>query len=164
MKRILCTFVLVGLLGGCGFQPMYGTNAENTSVTQALAATTIEEIPGRLGQMVHNDLLNVVNPTGESGSPQFSLIVKLTEEREDIGLRQDASITRANYRLKAQFRLVDLADEAVLIDGNTWAETAFDVGTSDYSTLISERAAQERLSSDLSLEIRNRLALYFGRD
>ena len=164
MRKALCTLLVVTILGGCGFQPMYGTDAENTSVTAALAAITINEIPDRLGQQVHNELLDVINPAGEPTNPAFSLSVRLVEEREDVGLRQDASVTRANYRLQAQFRLVDTTDESVLIDGSTWAETAFDVVSSDYSTLISERAAQSRLARDVALEIRNRLALYFGRD
>ena len=152
MTRLITMLCAALLLTGCGFTPMYGTDAENSSVTQAMAAIDIEEIPDRLGKQVHNNLLDAITPGGMPGSAQYRLQVQLLEEREDVGLRQDASVTRANYRLRAQFRLIDNNDEAVLIHGSTWAETAFDVTSSDYSTLIAERAAQERLARDVALD------------
>ena len=164
MRHLIIITVLATLLSACGFQPMYRADAENLAISQSLDAITIEPIPDRLGQKVHNELLDIVTPTGEPTSPLYRLSVRLVEEREDVGLRQDASSTRANYRLQAHFRLEETASDTVLIDGNTWAETAYDIVMSDYSTLMAERAAQDRLSRDIALEIRNRLAIYFGRD
>ena len=155
---------MVTLLGACGFRPMYQAQGDDPAITQALAAISIGDIEERLGQKVRNELLDIITPTGEPASPTYLLQVRLVEERDDIGLRQDASATRANYRLQAQFRLEEVASATVLIDGSSWAATAFDVVQSDYSTLMAERAAQDRLARDIALEIRNRLAIYFGRD
>jgi LPS-assembly lipoprotein len=164
MKRLLLITILTTLLASCGFRPMYGADADNPAISQDLAAIEIGLIPDRLGQKVRNELLDIITPTGEPSAPRYRLLVRLEEEREDIGLRQDASSTRASYRLQAHFRLEETADDAVLIDGNSWAATAFDIVQSDYSTLMAERAAQDRLARDIALEIRNRLAVYFGRD
>jgi LPS-assembly lipoprotein len=164
MRHLIVITVLASLVGACGFKPMYQTDAENMAISHSLDAITIMDIPDRLGQKVHNELLDIVTPKGEPVSPMYQLSVRLVEERDAVGLRQDASSTRANYRLQAHFRLVETSTDTVLIDGDTWSETSFDIVMSDYSTLMAERAAQDRLSRGIALEIRNRLALYFGRD
>ena len=164
MKRLIVISLLATLLASCGFQPMYRADADSPAVSQSLAAIDIAPITDRLGQKVHNELLDIITPGGVPTSPQYTLLVRLVEERENVGLLQDASSTRATYRLQAHFRLELIDDGTVIIDGNTWASTAYDVVSSDYSTLIAERAAQDRLSRDVALEVRNRLAIYFGRE
>ena len=164
MKKLLLISMVTLVLAGCGFKPMYRADAENMAVTEAMATVDIGEIEQRLGQKVRNELLDIVTPLGEPSQPVYHLSIRLNEERDDVGLRRDASSTRANYRLQAQFRLMEISSEDVLIDGSTWANTGFDIVQSDYATLMAERAAQDRLAREIALEIRNRLAIYFGRD
>ena len=143
---------------------MYGEQATGPAVTQEMAAISIDPIDDRLGQLVRNALLDRVTPMGSPREPIYRLKVRVTEEREDVGLRQDASVTRANYRLNGQFQLVEIATDTPLMTGNTWTATAYDVVQQDFSTVVAQRDAERRLAVELAEEIRTRLAIYFGRE
>ena len=161
-------FILIGLvalvLPACGFKPMYGQNAESPAVLQKLRAVSIDTIDDRLGQLVRNAIVDRVTPGGASANPLFLLKVNVIEEREDVGIRQDASITRANFRLSAQFSLVEINTDTVLITGTTWSQTAFDVVQQDFSTVTAELDAQQRLAEEIADEITTRMAVYFDRE
>ena len=167
MNRIIQTtlaLLLVTGLSACGFKPMYATDGSGPAVSEEFAKITIDPIPDRLGQLVRNALIDRVTPLGSPRDPVYRLVVKVTEEREDVGLRQDASVTRANYRLNGDFQLVEIATDLKVITGNAWTATAYDVVQQDFSTVIAQQDAERRLSIELADEIRTRLAIYFSRE
>ena len=132
-------------------------------VVEDLAAVYVEPIPDRIGQLVHNELSHRMTPLGAPSDARYTLTVKLEEERDDVAIRQDESITRVNYRLTAVFELTALDSEAVLLVGNAWSMTAFDRVQSDFATIVAQEDAQERLAKDVAEEIRTRIAVHFGR-
>ena len=143
---------------------MYGQNADSPAVTQKLGAVSVETIDDRLGQLVRGAIVDRITPAGAPANPLFLLRVHVIEEREDVGIRQDASITRANFRLSAQFTLLEIDTDTVLITGTTWSQTAFDVVQQDFSTVTAELAAQQRLAEEVADEITTRMAVYFDRE
>ncbi len=165
MRRVLAILILSLTLPGCGFKPMYGENTTATSstVVEKMASIDIRPIPDRLGQVVRNQLVDAITPTGPSGAPVYELALKVGEEREDVGLRQNASATRANYRMSAKFELREIASDKVVLNGTTWAETAFDIVQQDYPTVIAQQDAQKKLAAELADEIRTRLAVFFDK-
>lgn len=162
-RPVLMSLVLAITLSGCGFKPLYRTEADDPAISAALAAIEIAPIEDRIGQRVHNELLDRITPLGRAAEPRYILTVILDEERENVALLQDETVTRANYQITARFRLADYNDDTVLLDGSTWAATSFDVVRSDYSTLMAQQAAQGRLAADIAQEIRIRLSIYFGQ-
>ncbi len=164
MTRGALSLVLLLALSACGFKPMYGQRAEAPAVTQELARVDIAPMEDRLGQLVRGAISDRITPTGAPSNPLYSLKVSVIEEREDVGIRGDASITRANYRLSAQFDLIDLESDDVLITGTTWSQTAFDVVQQDFATVTAELDAQRRLADEIAEEITTRLAVYFDRE
>ena len=152
------------LLSACGFKPMYATNGSGPAVSEEFARIAIDPIPDRLGQLVRNALIDRVTPLGSPRDPVYRLVVKVTEEREDVGLRQDASVTRANYRLNGDFQLVEIATDLKVITANARTATAYDVVQQDFSTVIAQQDAERRLSIELADEIRTRLSIYFSRE
>ena len=151
-------------LSACGFRPMYGQRADAPAIAQELAAVEVAEISDRLGQLVRTAITDRITPGGGPANPRYTLQVRVLEEREDVGIRPDASITRANYRLSATFDLVEIASDTVLITGTTWSQTAFDVVQQDFATVSAELAAQRRLADEVADEITTRLAIYFDRE
>ncbi len=164
MRRALVILMLSAALAGCGFKPMYGDNATATSpsVMDKMATIDIRPIPDRLGQIVRNELVDAITPQGTS-APVFELALKVGEEREDVGIRQNAAATRANYRMSAKFELRELATDKVVLTGTTWAETAFDIVQQDYPTVIAQQDAQEKLAAELAEEIKTRIAVFFDK-
>ena len=165
MRRALLILMLSLALPGCGFKPMYGENTTSTapSVMDRMAAIDIRPIPDRLGQVVRNELVDAITPGGTAGAPIYELALKVGEEREDVGIRQNASATRANYRMSAKFELREIASDKVVLTGTTWAETAFDIVQQDYPTVIAQQDAQKRLAVELAEEIRTRIAVFFDK-
>jgi LPS-assembly lipoprotein len=165
MRRVLAILMLSLVLPGCGFKPMYGENTTttSTSVMDRMASIDIRPIPDRLGQIVRNQLVDAITPTGTSGAPAYELALKIGEEREDVGLRQNASATRANYRMSAKFELREIASDKVVLSGTTWAETAFDIVQQDYPTVIAQQDAQKKLAIELAEEIKTRIAVFFDK-
>ena len=164
MRRLILIGFVALVLPACGFKPMYGQSAESPAVIQKLGAVTVETIDNRLGQLVRGAIMDRATPRGEPANPLFLLKVHVIEEREDVGIRQDASITRANFRLSAQFSLVEIDTDTVLITGTTWSQTAFDVVQQDFSTVTAELDAQRRLAEEVADEITARMAAYFDRE
>lgn len=165
MRRTLVILMLALALPGCGFQPMYGAKATvgGESVTQKMATIDIRPIPDRLGQVVRNQLVDAIAPLGKPDRPVYELGLLVGEEREDVGLRQNAAATRANYRMSAKFELREIATDKVVLTGTTWAETAFDIVQQDYPTVIAQQDAQKRLAVELAEEIKTRIAVFFAR-
>ncbi|MBI1180400.1 MAG: hypothetical protein GC201_07560 [Alphaproteobacteria bacterium] len=165
MRRLLLTLTFCLALPGCGFQPMYGADSTGArpAVVQKLASIHIRPIPDRLGQVVRNQLLDAINPTGQPDHPAYELGLLVGEEREDVGLRENASATRANYRMSAKFELRDANSNDLVYSGTTWAETSFDIVQQDYPTVIAQQDARQRLAVQLADEIRTRLAVFFTK-
>jgi LPS-assembly lipoprotein len=165
MRRALLVLMLCLALPACGFRPMYGAASTpgSPAVMEKLASVDVRPIPDRLGQVVRNELIEAINPAGAPANPAYELALLVGEEREDVGLRENASSTRANYRMSARFELRETATDKVVLQGTTWAETAFDIVQQDYPTVIAQQDAQQRLAVDLAEEIRTRLAVFFDR-
>ncbi len=165
MRRAFAILLLSLAVAGCGFKPMYGDNATATSpaVMDRMATIDIRPIPDRLGQVVRNELVDALTPRGASGGAVYELALKVGEEREDVGLRQNAAATRANYRMSAKFELREIATDKVVLTGTTWAETAFDIVQQDYPTVIAQQDAQQKLAVELAEEIKTRIAVFFDK-
>jgi len=168
MIRILMKWFAVAsialVLSGCGFTPLYGVREGGTATHAELGQIQVLEIDlGRTGHDVYNGLIDQLSPNGEPASPDYQLRVRLTEDSEGIAIERDASITRYNYKLEARFRLVDVRSGNVIYEGRSRSIAAYNVVESQFSTLIAQRDAEERAATELSEDIKLRLAIFFDR-
>jgi len=139
---------------------LYGERADEPAIAAELASVDIAMFDDRLGQKVRNARLDALQ--ADRGVPyRYRLEYKLDLEQSRIGLRQDESVTRVDYRLTADFQMIDLATEEVVQTGTAFASTGYDVVQSDFATLSAEKNAEDRTAKMLALDIRERLALYF---
>lgn len=155
---VLCAFGLQG----CGFQPLYGgRDAPGGAVTQEMSDILIMPIADRTGQQMHNMLRDNLTPLGQPAEPQYGLRVSLKETTEDLGIRKDATATRANLTMVADYRLIDWQDKSTLFQGRSSSTNSYDILDSQYATQVAEDDARKRALQQLSEEMKIRLAIYF---
>ena len=151
----------LAILGGCGFQPLYGQR-DRGSVAAELAAIKIKLIENRVGQQLHNFLLDRLNPKGKPATAIYDLIIDLEESKEDLAIRKDETATRANLTLRAEYELQRAATGEILVKGFSRSVTSFNIVESDFATLSAESDARKRALREISEDIKIRLGIYFN--
>jgi len=150
-------------LSGCGFQPLYGRpQAGAPSTAEHMAAVRIAPLPDRLGQQLHNFLRDRLNPLGQPSDPAYSLNIELNEYRQELGIRQDETATRANLIVSAQFYLKAIGSDKVLLRGLATSTNSYNILRSQFATTHAELNARKRGLREISDDIRTRLGIYFA--
>ena len=150
------------LLGACGFRPLYGSKERGAAAAE-LAAVEIKPIADRVGQQLHNLLLDRINPRGRPAEPRYILKIRLTQGIERLAVRKTAFSTRANLRLTAIFDLEPAAGGDSLVSGTSLAISSYNILNSEFATLTSEKDARTRATGQLAEDIRTRLAVFFAQ-
>ncbi|HBC53161.1 MAG TPA: hypothetical protein DCZ06_02770 [Alphaproteobacteria bacterium] len=161
--RILSFAGCLLLLAGCGFTPVYGNRAAPGSVPAQFDRIEVTPIGGRVGLQLRNDLIDRFSARGGQTAKLYRLDIVLNARKEGLAIQQDESVTRFNYRLFGNLKLVRLSDQQVIFEDNARTYVAYNVVQSDFATLSAERDAEERAAHDLGAEIATRLSLYFRR-
>lgn len=154
-------FGTAGLLGsGCGFRPLYGAKSMGT-VDAQLAQVKIGIIPDRVGQQLHNYLLDRINRKGRPEKPLYLLSVEVKIEKTRQAIEANQSATRAKLVFTASFSLQEISTEKVLVKNWARSVNSYNIVTSAISTRSAELDAIDRAAREVSEEIRSLLALYF---
>jgi LPS-assembly lipoprotein len=148
-------------LGGCGFHPLYGELGSQRAVSADMQSISITPMSSLIGVELRNHLLDRLTPSGEPASPRYRLDVKLSSRRQEVAVRLDASATRYNYHLTANYNLIDTATGETVYTGSDVSTVAYDVVDSQFATVYARSDAESRATEDLSEQIRLRLALFF---
>lgn len=154
--------LLILSASGCGFRPLYGKNSAG-EVEVHLSQVKIAVIPDRVGQQVHNYLLDRINRKGRPSEPLYLLTVSLEMEKVELGIERDETATRAKLVLTASFQLQDIRTEEVLLKRFARSNNSYNIVDSAVATRSAELDAIDRAARDVSEEIRLMLALYFRR-
>ena len=150
-------------LGACGFKPLYYRGGEEAGpVTEALGAVYIHPLQDRTGQQMHNLLRDRLNPRGHPTAPIYGLKVDLTETLLALNIRQDATATRNNLTVRADFTLYELASGETLFIGKSRSTNSYDILENQFATSVAEADARERSLRVLSDAVKTRLAVYFS--
>jgi LPS-assembly lipoprotein len=145
-------------LAACGFHPLYGRGGASPAI---MASIYVDPIPDRTGYELRNSLTDLFD-SGGGGSKQYRLKVRLSDQRKGIALQNDATITRYNYLLDADYELFDSTGK-VVTSGHQSTLTAYNVVSSPYATLSAQQDAQKRAAQDLSQRIQLDLGVFFAR-
>jgi LPS-assembly lipoprotein len=127
-----------------------------------LSQVSIARIDDRPGQMLRNRLLDKMNPHGVPVEPKYVLVVRLRESTERLALRRDATATRANLRISADYSL-RRADGDSVLRGTSSFTGSYNVLLDDFATLSAENDARRRVTDELSEDIKNRVAIFLAR-
>ncbi|MFI4987241.1 MAG: LPS assembly lipoprotein LptE [Alphaproteobacteria bacterium] len=160
------------LLGACGWRPVYAEREDSTGVSDQMAAVKLEPIsytgqqgPNlfRLGQELHNALLNRINPDGKPGKPVYAMRVVLAESELDMAIDPSGLSQRSSVTETANYSLVSLADGKTVMSGSSFGINSFGNVTNAYATVSGRNDARQRAITYVADDIAARLALYFRR-
>lgn len=152
---------------GCGFRPLYGQRAGGASAGRELGLTSVQVVRAsdpkydRLGQILHNDLLDRINPAGRPADPRYTLAVNIAVFREETGIQITEQATRARLTVNANFTLSDIRTKKPLTNGSERSVNSFNILDSQFAALNAERDAGARAVREIADSIKARLALYF---
>jgi LPS-assembly lipoprotein len=159
-RRVVVLGLGAALAGGCGFEPLYGTDAGAVPSGLAIQVSPVDAAPidGRVGQILRNELLRLFDPGGDAGQPVYRLDIALTSSSAALAISSDGTITRYNVILDASVRLVGIADEAEVYRTTARSVGSYDLQQSDFGSLVAERATQEDAARDLGRRIATMIA------
>jgi LPS-assembly lipoprotein len=160
-RRALLLAALAPALARCGFHPLY---AEREGATDpALAAVRVEPINDRIGQQLELALRDGFNPTGIGTPSQYSLRIQLITSRREIGIRKDATASRLQFDVVANYSLTRLADGRVLLTAEARATSGVDITNNEYATVVAEDSSRDRAVREIGAEIQTRVAVALKR-
>lgn len=157
MKSLPLLMAACAGLSACNLAPVYSSGRAGPAAT-GLAEIGIAPIPERSGFLVRQALLDRLG--GTAVAPRYRLEVELDDQIVAFGVRGDNSAARERRTLRARYRLVEAASNAVLLDATAGADAGIDRVSSNYAVVAAETTALERLSVDLARQITARLALF----
>ena len=144
----------------CGFQPLYSGGKKGQGARE-LASISIEPIADRSGQLLHNALLDLMNPYGSPDRPVYSLRVGVAEGKSELAVKKSEIATRANLRITASYQLIDRKSGLAVFSGSSSIVGSYNILSSDFSTLVAEREARARVIPAVARDIQTRLSAYF---
>ncbi len=159
----LVGFLFLGLLAGCGFQPLYGQQTRNADVQNKLAATYIMPIEGRTGQIIRNELLDRLNPKGVPARASYRLKVDIKESAKSLAIDPDNSTNRNNLTLKAEYRFLSADGKREIFKGATQSISSYNIVTSDFANLSAQKNARKRSALVLAEKIHRQLSVFLSR-
>lgn len=144
--------------GGCGFTPLYATNAE--SAQGRLDNIRLESVFGadEAAPYIERAFRRRANGPRSGSAPQYDLVIQADETAAQLAVQIDASVTRFNYRLEGRYTLIDRKD-GTQIAGRSEAFASFNIVDSQYSTLFAEREAREKAATALVEQIERDILL-----
>ena len=162
-SKALFIAAAVTALGGCGFQPMYGSAGVGGADAQAkLAAVEIANIPERTGQKLRNALVDRMHGSG-AATAAYRLEVSYSAAEQKIAVSKDASAERYQLVFHAPYRLIDKNSGKVLLNTRARTNVVYDSLEEQFGLLASRENSYDRAVAEVSEEIALRVAAALGR-
>jgi len=160
--KFTCLVFALLVLGGCGFQPLYGKSSAATAASK-FSEIKIKPIKDRIGQQLHNHLLTALNPKGAPGNPLYLLEVLVSETKSSLAVRKSAFATRANLKVTTSFRLIPTKKGEEDFSGTSAITVSYNILDSDFATLSAEKDARKRAVREIAEDIRIQLSAHFSQ-
>ncbi|MCH8188496.1 MAG: hypothetical protein IIB66_07325 [Proteobacteria bacterium] len=155
--------VLLAGLTACGFRPLYGPQGGYDASLAELASVRVLPIPDRIGQVLHNSLLDRLTPGGAPLNPRYRLGVSMVKQKEGLAFEKDESVTRINLTLSATYQLTEIATGNIVTAGSARSVAAFSVVRSEFANISAEADAERRAARAVGEDIWIRLGVYFSQ-
>lgn len=150
-------------LASCGLRPLYGTSSSGASVPALMASVDVNKVPGRVGQRLRNELIfQKTGGGGDYASSVYRLDIAIREEIKDQLVRVTGDVTGQVYQLNAAFKLVRLADNKVVLQGNSVGRAPFDRVDSIYANVRARLDAENRAADTVAEGIKTRIAAFLS--
>ena len=157
-------------LAACGFQPLYvQTGGEekrfydgdfDTSIVEEMSQIKIPSIADRFGQLLRNDLLDLLTPRGVPQNAKYRLDVVLNGRIvTHQAMRNDVTATNERIEYRVGYKLFQGANQ--LLKGNSIAFVSYDILQNPYSTTMAQKKAEKDAAKIIANDIALRIGAYF---
>ena len=167
MRHFVFGSLVLLCVTACGFTPVYQTGRTTTSsptAESALNTIDVAVIPNYEGQTVRNHLIDRLYKNGYPSNPEYRLVTsQINEKTIEIGIDRDDNASRAQLRQNAQFKLIRLSDNIVVLNRAVTATTGYNILEGSFTTFVTEQDARNQALRTLSDKIMIQLELYFNR-
>ncbi|QGM98327.1 hypothetical protein [Methylocystis parvus] len=156
----LLVFFAVVPLAGC-IEPLYGVSGglDTSPLASELQAIEVEEIPGRTGHYVRNELIYGFNGTGSTVQPRYRLTVALRERVQTPILDTvTGRATSATVIADADYRLVTWPQNVEVTKGTAFNIASYDRFSNRFANVRAARDAEIRDAKVIADSIRTRVA------
>jgi LPS-assembly lipoprotein len=151
--------ILLLVLGSCGFHPLYGKNGADPQVNEELAEIQIDPLRDRQGQLIHNALIKALNPEGSPDKPRYHLQVAYSITQSQQALQTDDTATRNVLNYSILYRLYE---GSTAVTAGTFSKIfSYNFLQQHYSNVAAQTDIEHRAAEVVTVEVRNRLAIYF---
>lgn len=151
-------------LAGC-VEPLYGANTvfDHSGLAAELQAIEVEEIPGRTGHYLHNELIYGLNGAGSAVAPRYHLRVTLSERVQTPILDTvTGRATSATVIVDAAYRLVTWPQNVEVTKGTAFNIASYDRFSNRFANVRAARDAEIRDAKVIADSIRTRIATAFA--
>lgn len=152
-------------LGGCGFQPLYGSNtttASGTRLSEAMASVDVQPIPGRVGQKVRNELVFANTGGGYASEPKYKLRIAIRERVTSQLVQITGDAREEVYQLEASFKLIDPSNGAVLHQGAAISRAPYSRYQEIFANVRARYNAEDRAARTVSESIKTQVTAYLA--
>lgn len=154
---------LVILLPACGFHPMYGDRSDPATAAN-YSNIEIGNIPNRDGQYLRNQLIDRMYLDGRPAETIYALrIAPVKTITTNLGIRRDATATRAMVETDTTIQLVEKATGRVLLQRDIRATGGYNLLDNQFATIVSRQSVDDHMLEELAEDIVTELGLYFHR-
>ncbi|MBL8535824.1 MAG: hypothetical protein JNM59_00310 [Hyphomonadaceae bacterium] len=151
MRVLIASLTL--LLAACGFQPMYAP----TNGGPAIGPVQVSEIEGKAGHVLRTELTRILAAENNGAAPS-TLVIELSEQVVQFGIRRDESSTRAEIRLTANY-LFTPPNAGPEMRGALTSIASYDIPPAAFGEIAAQDDARERAAETLAQRFRSELAL-----
>ncbi|HRO51309.1 MAG TPA: hypothetical protein PLW75_14305 [Hyphomicrobium sp.] len=167
-SRLLLAAALVGpfvaACGNGGFRPLYGSAAfGGAAADERLAEVAVGPIPGRVGQQIRNELIfHSTGGGGEAAEPRLRLDVAIRESVTSTLVQSDGDSRGQVFNIEASFRLIQVADNSVVLTGTSYGRAGFERYQSIFSNVRAREDAENRAAKVVGEDLKARLSAYLA--
>ncbi|GLI94354.1 LPS assembly lipoprotein LptE [Methylocystis echinoides] len=151
-------------LAGC-IQPLYGANGafDNSNLAAELQAIEVDEIQGRIGHYLRNELIYAFNGTGSTVQPRYRLSIVL-QERVQTPILDTVTgrATSATVIVDADYRLVTWPQNSEVLKGTAFNIASYDRFANRFSNVRAARDAEIRDAKVIADMIRTKVSTEFA--
>lgn len=151
-------------LAGC-IEPLYGANNgfDSSPLSAELQAIEVDEIPGRTGHYLHNDLIYGFNGTGSNVQPRYRLSVTLRERvQTPIIDTVTYRATSATVIVEAEYKLLTVPQNKEVLQGTAFNIASYDRFSNRFANVRAARDSEIRDAKVIAEAIRTRIATEFA--
>ena len=164
-------FVILFLLGGCGWRPLYGQGQSGHKIIFLLSEIEIETSKNSAGESLHRELKPLFyhkkSAGKESAGKKMRLIIRVNTQEQNVLVRSDDRATRRNLIATASYRLVHQkkggdkkTKNKQIFSDQVHAIISYNRSASEFANIISRRDAQKRVLDQLARAIKQRIVAF----